>query len=259
MVSARTRRLREQRAAERAADRAARQDPTPTERAPIVLGGAPAPSTAPRLFSFRGLSALVRGRQVSVRGRTIRTGLGEREDILLGIIPLGIGGTGVFPSVVPLIPKTVPGVVGAVTGAGILTSSPSAREFVGGVIKDPLKLGREAGLLIEKAVAGEDIPFGEAAKVAGIAGLTVAAVVGGKKVIEKFKDRKTIDQIPGPSGVPTSIALPTDRVPDVFAPLSEGPVVEETPEAVVPGAGATDINIKVINKPQINVAVAQSS
>lgn len=160
-----------------------------------------------------------------------------------------------------VIPTTLRGKLLGLTGIGILTTSQAARGFLGGIIQDPTKAGREAGLLIEKALAGEETGgFVDALKKAGIIGGIVAggagAIILGKKLLGKGKTADAV--LNTPSGVPGSIALPVSVIPDSLAPITEAPVVAEIVKEVIPIPEAPDINIKVINKPQINLAMAQS-
>ena len=162
-----------------------------------------------------------------------------------------------------LLPKTLLGGVGAATGAGILITSSAARSKVADIAQDPTKIGREAGLLIDKAVGGKDVGgLGDAVKTAGLVGAGVVGTVAVLKGVDKVKDiflgDKVADKvINSPSDVPTALALPSDSVPDALAPITDTPVVETTPKPV-DTSPAQAINIKVINKPQVNVAMAQS-
>ena len=160
-----------------------------------------------------------------------------------------------------LIPKTIGGKIGAITVGGVLITSKTAREQASKFIADPTKIGREAGILIDKAAKGEETgSVVDALKTAGIIGGTAALVGGaaivGKKALDKFKT--PITKIETPSTVPSSIALPTSVIPTSLQAITEPqPVVAKTAPAVLPKTGQ-DINIKRINKPQLNVAVAQS-
>lgn len=161
-----------------------------------------------------------------------------------------------------LIPTTLKGKLAGITGLGILTTSEKAREVFGKFIQDPTKVGREAGLLIDKAAAGEDVgEVSDAFKTAGLVGAGVAAAVGLGKAAEKLKDKffsgKPEKAINTPTDVPSSIALPGSEIPNALSPISDKPVVAETPKSA-PETSQTPVNVKVINKPQINVAMAQS-
>ena len=162
------------------------------------------------------------------------------------------------------IPVTLKGKFAALTVGGILITSKSARDLVFGIVQDPTKFGREAGLLVDKAVAGEDVGgIKEALKTAGFIGAGVAVVAGGAVLVKKLlggRSTKVPDTaINTPSQVTSSIALPTTPIPDALTPLSEVPVILETPTPEPSGMPGAEINIKVINKPQINVAVAMDS
>jgi len=164
-----------------------------------------------------------------------------------------------------LIPKTIGGKIGATTLGGVLITSPTARKVVGRFAEDPTKIGREGGILLEKSLSGKEkeIPgVVEALKVGGILGAGVAAAVGAKKVGEKlFGPRpKTVPTTTeDPTTVPTSIALPSaTSVPDSLAPIADTPVVASTPKPASEMAQVPDVNVKVVNKPQVNVAIAQS-
>lgn len=163
-----------------------------------------------------------------------------------------------------LVPSTLGGKVAGITGAGILISSAKGREIAARFAQDPTKIGREAGILIDKAAKGEDVGgVVNALKTAGLIGAGVAATAGATKVVKSIlnkKKGKTADAaINRPQQVPTSVVTQASPIPDPLDPISDTPVVSSPQEPTVqPMAEAPDINIKVINKPQINVAQAQS-
>jgi len=166
-----------------------------------------------------------------------------------------VAGRALVAKVAPkLIPKTPKSILLTATGTGILTTSKSARKFVGGILQDPTKTGREAGLLLDRTLAGkeDDSSFVDIAKKAGVAGVVIAGVAGGLGLASKFKNRdKTPDGI---SRSPTSII--GGLVPTPLSELSPDPVIAKKEKPALVSAPA--VNIKINNKPQVNVAVAQS-
>ena len=178
--------------------------------------------------------------------------------LVAGGLILGAANPAIAGSVAKsLIPKTIGGKIGAITAGGIVTTSGTARKLLGNFLQDPAKIGREAGILIDKAVAGKDTGgVVEALKVAGLIGGGVAATVGAKKIVDKFFNKTP--KVESPQTVNTTIALPTDNVPDVSSPIADTPVVASTPKPIESISQMPDINIKVISKPQVNVAMAQS-
>lgn len=168
------------------------------------------------------------------------------------------------------IPKTPLGKFAGLSAGGILATSKTARKFA----EDPTKIGREAGLLIEKSGKGEKLPgVLDALKIGGLVGAAVVAGAGVKKGLEKIFTKTPDAAVNIPSQVPTSIALPPSPVPIVLAspigltgapgapgaPAVAEPVIAETPKpSETSPPGATEINVKVVNKPHINLAVAQS-
>lgn len=200
------------------------------------------------------------GKALDVVGETLTAaGIGA-AGILAAGSPAAAGGIAL-----KALPKTLKGQITAFTAGGILVTSKQARKLAGKFIQDPTKIGREAGLLIDKALSGKDVGgVGEALKKAGIVGAIVAGGVGAVALTKKIfggkgESTKTPDQaINTPSQVPGSIALPISVIPDALTPIVEAPVIAETPKVDAVGAPSAEINVKVINKPQINVAVAQS-
>jgi len=150
-----------------------------------------------------------------------------------------------------LIPKTVKGGLLTSTAGGILLTSPTARRLVSGTIQDPTKTGREAGELIERIANKEDTgSFKDIVKKAGVAGGAIALGAGAIGVGKALIGDKS------PSDVPSSLALPSTPIPNALTPITDEPVVATAAKpAVVP---KPSVNVKVINKPQINLAVAQS-
>jgi hypothetical protein len=164
-----------------------------------------------------------------------------------------------------VLPKTPKAILGTVTGAGILTTSKTARNYVTKVLQDPTKLGREAGLLIDKAATGKDVGgVVDSLKTAGLIGAGIAATVGAQKLYTGIKDKisqKSVSVL-SPSEVPVaSVVTPTTlsagTVPVATETSAVDNVIEKAVSDVQP-VQAPDVNVKVINKPQINVAVAQS-
>ena len=158
------------------------------------------------------------------------------------------------------LPKTLKGQIGAVTAGGILITSETARKFTGKFIQDPTKIGREAGLLIDKVTSkeGSDSSIMDALKSAGLIG---AGVVAGGLVVKKLfgKNDKTADAVVNsPGQVPSSVALPVSPIPTSTQAVTSEPVVKKLEVDTPPIVSTPDINVKVINKPQVNVAVAQS-
>lgn len=162
------------------------------------------------------------------------------------------------------LPSSLKGYLATSTGLGILATSKQARDFVGKILQDPTKLGREAGLLIDKAFEGKDMGgVSDALRKAGLLGAGVvggaAAYSGFQALMDKITANKPADTVINtPSQVPSSLALPSDAIPNALSPISSAPVIASPVPEAIPTATVPDINVKVINKPQINVAVAQS-
>lgn len=164
-----------------------------------------------------------------------------------------------------ILPKSPKAILGTITAAGVLTTSHTAREYASKVLQDPTKLGREAGLLIDKAKAGEDVGgISNALKTAGLIG---AGVVSGAGLIAAGKAAKgyitnkffggTADK--AADAMPTSVlSYSSGAIPTAFTPSSNEPVVASPAAEKSPTTEPPPVNVKVINKPQINVAVAQS-
>jgi len=163
-------------------------------------------------------------------------------------------------AIISAIPKTIGGKIGLTTAAGILATSQVAREKASSFIQDPTKIGREAGILIDKASKGQETgPVIDAFKTAGIIGGTAAILGTGAIVVKKVKEISADRAINIPSNVPSSIALPNSYIPTALDPLSDAPVISQTAKEPVASLQApTPVSVKIINKPQINVAVAQS-
>lgn len=207
----------------------------------------------------------VAGRKVQARREKIR--LGDRKEavsvIAETLTATALVGAGILAIGSPLVagrlivkalPTTLKGQLGLVTGTGILLSSKVVRKKAGQFIQDPTKVGREAGELIDKVVAGEDTgDIGDVFKTAGLVGAGVGIVGAGILLGKKLKDRKKDIKVVDPSDVPSSNALPISPIPDANSPLSTDPVVALPPETRSP----TEINVRVVNRPQINIAVAQ--
>ena len=113
------------------------------------------------------------------------------------------------------LPKTLKGQIGALTGVGILTTSESARNLAGKFFQDPTKIGREAGLIIDKALTKKDVgTVAEAFQKAGIIGAVVAGGVGAIALGKKFLGGGDADKaINVPGQVPSSVALPVSPIP----------------------------------------------
>ena len=244
--------------------------PTKTKRrtSERILETIAAGFTEPTTFLKSPTSAI---EKVRARKRRIKAGdmkelqKVNREILTKGVTGVGtalLGGTAVgrkvVGAVVPkLIPTTPVGILGATTGAGILLTSKRSRQAVGEFTRDPLRFGAETGEIIEKAVEGKELPgVKEALLGAGIVGAGIVGGVAAKKGAEKLFSKEP--KVLTPSQVQSSIALPSDGIPDALTPISDAPVVATTPEPKPTPASVPAVNVKVINKPQVNVANAQS-
>lgn len=140
-------------------------------------------------------------------------------------------------------PTTVPKIITGATVGGILLTSKKARNVAGTFVDDPTKLGREAGAILEKAVAGKDVgTLSGALKTAGVAGLAIA---GGAAVVGAVKKLKTapkeIGKSPSDAVVPTSKAIPSNTVP-LSTDLSPVEVISPTEsEAKTPGVVVNNV------------------
>jgi hypothetical protein len=168
-------------------------------------------------------------------------------------------------AILGILPKSPRAVLGTLTGVGILTTSETARKLAANALQDPTRVGREAGLLIDQAVKnkGLNLPsVSDAVKTAGIIGAgvvgTAAAYNLGKKAYSYFFTNKSPSNtvIPvTPSGITSSVMGQTSPITSFNT--SGEPAIRSV-EQVAPQAQVQPINIKINNKPKINVAVAQS-
>lgn len=198
------------------------------------------------------------GKALNVAGEAV-TSAGLAAGVVLGAAYPAAAKT----ALVTALPKTPKGILATVTGAGILTTSKTARKYVGNVLQDPTKLGREAGLLIDKAAGqNKSLPsVGDALKKAGLIGAGVVtgatALKAGKALYNKLTTKtadKVADVMPSAVG-----AYSLGSVPTAFSPTTSEPVVSSpAKEPAASSPQAPPVNVKVINKPQVNVAVAQS-
>lgn len=161
------------------------------------------------------------------------------------------------------------------TAIGIAQTSPTAVKFVLEKLRDPTATGRAIGDIIEDpSILQPDIPSGETTKekvletfktagiIGGIAALTAAVFVLGKKI------KKIKAAAPGLPGIPGLPGLPGKPGVQSFATLPPipptSPVIEpiaavKKPEEEKPVTPTMpDINIKNIIKPEINVRVSQN-
>jgi len=176
---------------------------------------------------------------------------------------LGVGALGVLVAGSPLapiiskavIPKTIPQAVAGLTGIGILTTSKRARDLVAGTIKDPTKLGRGAGDIIEKVLDKdtEGLTVIDALKAGGVIGagalVVGGAVVAGKKFLDKRKTQSS------PTDTPLSAALPRASMPlsQLQATGSPAEVIlqPKEPHTSAPSVVVNN-NIKINNKSSAN-------
>ena len=159
--------------------------------------------------------------------------------------------------------------LGGGTAAGLLKESPKARAFVKQKILSPEKTGKELGKFIEdpsRLKPKEDQTLGskvlEAGKKAGLIGAAGAAAVGGaalvKKGLEKVKEKallpKSIPSIPS-QALPHAILPAVPSITPSQQPL--GAMQKEKPLEAV-SAPAAMPNIKITNKPEINISFKKS-
>jgi len=184
---------------------------------------------------------------------------------LIGGSVLGAGtlaGRSIVAKTVPkLLPTTIPKALGTATLGGILITSKEARKKTAKIIDDPTKVGREAGKVIDKVVAGEETGrVGDIIKTAGLVGggavLGAGVVAGGKKVIDIIKRPKVLEPSKSPTETPSSAALPSSSIPSqkISSP-NEPPVVEPTKEVSAPTPSVVvnnNIKINAANKRFIN-------
>ena len=165
-----------------------------------------------------------------------------------------VGGRAVAGKILTRIaPTTIPKVIGTATVGGILLTSKTARKAAATIIDDPTKLGREAGALLEKAVAGEEVgTLGGALKTAGVVGLGIAGVAGAIGLAKKFKgDPKSVGLSPSDPQVPTSGIIPSNFVPTATDLVSPSDVsVIEKPLEQQAQTPAVIVNNVINNIPQ---------
>lgn len=189
-----------------------------------------------------------------VIGETLTaTGYGVAGTLALGTAGGGAVATNIAKA---LIPNTLRKVAVTSTIGGILATSQVARNKALQILQDPTKIGRESGLLIDKAVAGESLGgVTDALKKAGIIG---GAIVGGAGLVagaKALKDKITNLRAKSPSQVPTSNALPNTLSPVMNSPLSStglpsAPVIataEEEKSTPSPPSVVVNNNIKINN------------
>lgn len=159
--------------------------------------------------------------------------------------------------------------LGAGIGAGILQTSVKARKFAVEKIKDPTKIGRGIGEIIEdpsKLLPKEKQPLSEKikeiAKSAGLVAGGAAALAGGilvtKKAITKAKEI-----FPKKEAVLVSTQLPTEMVSQISAVAEPIGAVQPTPPLEEPKmVGAAPllpkINIKNTFNPEISFKFSKS-
>jgi len=153
------------------------------------------------------------------------------------------------------------------TGIGVLQTSPKARAFVKGKLRDPTGIGRGIGGIIEDP--SQLVPKGpetgrekvlQFLKTAGLVG--GAAALGGVAIgaFRRFRDRPR--QVRGPIGADVLGAAILPATPTIISqPLGvvEKPPKEE-PTTVTPSVAAPAMvpDIKIINKPEINIRFSKS-
>lgn len=171
-----------------------------------------------------------------------------------------VGAFGVAKSAAKFVaPKSVRGALGYATGLGILSTSKTARDYVMGHLSDPTKTGRQLGRFLDTAVdkskeKAKDtnnkwrdflIPAGVGAGALG------TSILAGKALKNKLSTYFVQDNLP-------SVGMGTNPNSG-YIPSSNEPVIK-TAEALQESklTPAPVVNVKINNKPQINVAVAQS-
>lgn len=242
---------------------------------------------ARKIFRPRREDITRRRRRLREVGRVIKR-RAERVDIIPGVrgrIPLGVKATiasfaipglpvarvagaglraaprflrGVGRFIAPRTPKQAIGLfLGVPTAAGILIASPKARRFL-----DPRRLfkkGKALGGLIEdpsQLRPSVEDPFGkikEFGAAAGLVGAGAAAAVAIPALITRFRERRAaIPSAALPTGIiPSGVSL-TPRTQPLGAAEKEVPEITEVP--VLPSMP----DIKITNKPEINISFRKS-
>lgn len=176
---------------------------------------------------------------------------------LLGGGVLGVGTAAGRAAALKLAPKLAPtsirGALGTATVGGVLITSKTARDYASRVIQDPTKLGREAGVLLDKAVEGKDVGgIPTALKNAGLLGAGVVAGAGaialGKAAVSKVKGLVSPKQKSSTETLPTSLMIPTYSQSTGSITSSE-PVISttKTAEDMPPPSVVVNNNIKINN------------
>lgn len=183
---------------------------------------------------------------------------------ILGAIAFPATALGIAKGVGRLfVPKTLRGAAGTIFAAGILTGAPGLIKFI--TPKGIFEKGKVVGPIIEDPsllLPGAEETLGEKIKdvaiTAGLGAAAVAALVGAASVIAKAakKLKPGVPGLPGLPGFPGAPGLPAAPTPVISQPF--GPVKKPEPERLKEILPARVPDIKIINKPEINISFRKS-
>jgi len=172
-----------------------------------------------------------------------------------------------------VLPRTLKGQLITSTVIGGAVISPTIRGALGRVIENPFAGGIIIGDILEKSIAKEETtPFLDALKTGGLLAGGAAAIAAGvagtrkiKSVLASRRSEKTAEAaaMATPFSTPSSVALPVANIPTpTELPVSTEPVIAKEKGETVPSIPSPDITVnvknRVMNKPQINVAIANA-